>query len=197
MSVFKNFSDKELIELYKSGDEQALSFLLSRHQNKLFARIMSLVKDYESANDIFQETFFKFIKLVKAGTYREEEKFANFIYRIASNLSFDYLREKVKKPGFTEVNNVNVFDVLRVKQKSQEDSLNDRYNKVLLKKIFEKLSESHQEILYYRLNLNLSFKEIAQRKNISINTCLSQYSYAIKAMKKVADKYSLTKELNF
>lgn len=197
MSALNQLSDKDLIQLYCEGNEAALSVALHRHKSKLFARILSLIKDYETANDIFQETFFRFIKTVKAGKYREEEKFANYIFRIASNICYDHLREKVKMPGTSEVNNENVFNLLRLKQKSAEDTLNDKHNKVLLRKMFDKLSPTHQEILYYRCSLNLSFKEIAEKKNLSINTCLSQYSYAIKAMKKVAEKYSLMDELTF
>jgi len=112
-------------------------------------------------------------------------------------MCYDFLREKVKMPSFTEVNEVNIFNILRVNQKSQDQIINDRNKKVLLRHLFEKISNQHQEILYYRLNLNLSFKEIAKKKNMSINTCLSQYAYAVKAIKKVADKYSLTKELDY
>jgi RNA polymerase sigma-70 factor (ECF subfamily) len=197
MSVLKHLSDKELIQLYCEGNEAALSEVLQRHKSKLFARIISLIKDYETANDIFQETFFRFIKTVKAGKYREEEKFANYIFRIASNLCYDHLRDKVKMPGTSEVNSESVFNFLKLKQKSAEDVMNESNNRELLRKMFDKLTPAHQEILYFRCNLNLSFKEIAQRKNLSINTCLSQYSYAVKAMKKVAEKYSLMGELNF
>jgi RNA polymerase sigma-70 factor (ECF subfamily) len=197
MSAFKQLSDKDLIQLYCEGNEAALSEALHRHKSKLFARIISLVKDYEIANDIFQETFFRFIKTVKAGKYREEEKFANYIFRIASNICYDHLREKVKMPGTAEVNNESVFNFVKLKQKSAEDNLNDKHNRELLRKMFDKLTPAHQEILYYRCKLNLSFKEIAEKKNLSINTCLSQYSYAVKAMKKVAEKYSLMSELNF
>ena len=83
-------NDKELVMRYRKGDVASFQILVDRYQNKIYSYVLMLVKDKQLADDIFQDTFLKIIRTIKAGAYKEEGKFIQFAMRIAHNLIIDY-----------------------------------------------------------------------------------------------------------
>ena len=68
----QNFSDRELVSAYLSGDSLSIEHLIIRHKDKIFRFIISKVKDTDLANDIFQDVFIKVINKLREGRYNEE-----------------------------------------------------------------------------------------------------------------------------
>ncbi|MBU0697519.1 MAG: RNA polymerase subunit sigma-24, partial [Bacteroidetes bacterium] len=101
-------TDQELVHLYIKGKELALSELIIRHKSRIYTSIYLLVKDEYLAEDIFQDTFIKVIKTLKAGKYNEEGKFLPWVLRIGHNLVIDHFRREKRNPTIT---NSDGFDI--------------------------------------------------------------------------------------
>ena len=180
--------DEQLIHSFITGKESSLNILINRHRARILAFILSKVRDKALAEDIFQETFFKVIQTFKKGTYNEQGKFLPWVMRIAYNLSIDHFR-KIKQTTFVRSKeNFNVFDVIKDSSISAEDEIIQR--KILddVKKIINKLPPSQQEVLRMRYYSNMSFNEISENCNISINTALGRMRYALINLRKIIKK---------
>jgi len=181
--------DSKLIANYQNGDEQALATLIERHQRELFSFIFYKVLDEELANDFFQDTFIKIILKLKEGKYAEKDKFILWAKRIASNLIIDYFRVKSKYIKVSDTSyedeEFSIFDTI----KETEDNIEDRLvlNQIHsdLKNIMSLLPENQQEIIKMRFYDELTFKEIAELTNTSINTTLGRMRYALMNIRKI------------
>ena len=181
--------DSRLIANYQNGDEQALATLIERHQRELFSFIFYKVLDEELANDFFQDTFIKIILKLKERKYAEKDKFILWAKRIASNLIIDYFRVKSKYIKVSDTSyedeEFSIFDTI----KETEDNIEDRLilNQIHsdLKNIMSLLPENQQEIIKMRFYDELTFKEIAELTNTSINTTLGRMRYALMNIRKI------------
>ena len=181
--------DSKLIANYQNGDEQALATLIERHQRELFSFIFYKVLDEELANDFFQDTFIKIILKLKEGKYAEKDKFILWAKRIASNLIIDYFRVKSKYIKVSDTSyedeEFSIFDTI----KETEDNIEERLilNQIHsdLKNIMSLLPENQQEIIKMRFYDELTFKEIAELTNTSINTTLGRMRYALMNIRKI------------
>ncbi len=190
-------SDKELVERYKNGNVASFELLMERHQNKVFSYILMLVKDRQLADDIFQDTFLKIIRTIKAGAYKEEGKFIQFAMRIAHNLVIDHFRKSNRLPmADTASNEYSIIDNLKYTDRSVEDEMIEEQVYGDLRKMIELLPEEQKEVLNMRMYADMSFKEIADATNVSINTALGRMRYALINLRKMAKDYNLTLALN-
>ncbi|HRO77076.1 MAG TPA: sigma-70 family RNA polymerase sigma factor [Crocinitomicaceae bacterium] len=191
----KSLNDQQLVELYQNGDNKAFEALLVRHKSKIFRFIYLKVNDYELANDLFQEVFVKIINTLRLGNYNEEGKFLPWAMRIAHNLVIDHFR-KAKKYKFvsestSKSDDFNIFSILKDEdlntlQKMSKEELLDQ-----IVSIIDLLPKAQRDIVQMRIFQNLSFKEIAENENISINTALGRMRYALINMKKMIDKHGI------
>ena len=192
-------SDKQLVDGYKNGNVANFELLVERHQNKVFSYILMLVKDRQLADDIFQDTFLKIIRTIKAGAYKEEGKFIQFAMRIAHNLVIDHFRKANRLPMVDPVNKDNDYDLLnntKLSDPSVEDSMVTEQVYSDLRKMIELLPEEQKEVLNMRMYADMSFKEIADATNVSINTALGRMRYALINLRKMAKEHNLTLTLN-
>ena len=97
--LLSNLSDKELVSKYVKGDNYSFEILLSRHKNRVFAFIMSKIKNKDISDDIFQDTYVKVVNSLQKGKYNEEGKFLPWVMRIAHNLVIDHFRKQKKMQG--------------------------------------------------------------------------------------------------
>ncbi len=184
--------EKELIRSYLEGNLSSLQKLIKKYESRLFSYIFMLVKDKQLADDIFQETFIKVINTLKSGRYNDEGKFIQWAMRIAHNLVIDHFR-KAKKVSY--VNNrydeSDVFDNLFVADQSVEDKMvmSQIYRDV--KNLMENLADDQREVLYLRCYAGLSFKEIAEQTDVSINTALGRMRYALINIRKMIEEKNL------
>jgi len=184
-------TDQELVRLYLEGNETAFEALLSRHQERIFTQIYMLVRDEELANDIFQETFVKAIRTLKQGKYNEEGKFLPWVLRIAHNLSIDHFRKAKKMPYVRETDEYDPFAMIPREEKNVEETWIDDIINEDVRKLVEELPDEQREVVMMRHYGGMSFKEIAERSNVSINTSLGRMRYALINMRKMIEKHDI------
>ena len=187
-------SDAILVQEYISGSEKAIEKLINRHQLRIFNYIKSKVLDRDTAEDIFQDTFIKVIKTLKSGVYNEEGKFLPWVMRIAHNLVIDFFRKSNRIPTIENNDEYDLFKFISDTSPNIESILfQDQLVKDLQNLILE-LPEDQKEVLTMRLYRDMSFKEIAQNTNVSINTALGRMRYAIINLRKLADDHQVVLE---
>ncbi len=185
-------SDQALIRQYLDGKESAFELLLNRHKDRVFSYIMFTIRDETLANDIFQETFMKAIRTLKKGGYNEEGKFLPWINRIAHNLIIDHFRRQKKYPTTNGGPDFDIFEIIPDESKTvEEEAIKDQILSDV-KKLVHKLPQDQKEVLMMRMYFDMSFKEIAERTNVSINTALGRMTYALINLRKMVDKKKLT-----
>ncbi len=184
-------SDAILVSNYINGSERSLEVLIQRHQQRIFSFIFSKVLDREIAEDIFQDTFIKVIKTLKKGNYNEEGKFLPWIMRIAHNLVIDYFRKNKRIPTFKNKDDFDIFSVISDEKLNIENELikNQILNDV--KELVFELPEDQKEVLLMRIYKDMSFKEIAENTNVSINTALGRMRYALINLRKLIEKHKI------
>jgi RNA polymerase sigma-70 factor (ECF subfamily) len=188
-------SDQELVLLYAGGNESCLSELLRRHQRKVFHYILSKVKDEDVANDVFQETFFKVIRTIKLDQYREEGKFISWVMRIAHNLVMDHFRDAARIPRNSGNDDWNIFDSINMLEENVQDRLIRRQVEGDLRRMIEHLPSDQRELVQLRMYEELSFKEIAEKTGVSINTALGRFRYAVINLRKMMKQHNITLEV--
>ena len=180
-----SISDSILIDQYLNGSEAALEKLISRHKAKIFNYINSKVQDRDTAEDIFQDTFIKVIKTVKGGHYNEEGKFLPWVMRIAHNLVIDFFRKNNRMPKVKKSEEFDVFQFLADGNQNAENILVQEQIVQDLQNLVQELPEDQKEVLVMRIYRDMSFKEIAENTNVSINTALGRMRYAIINLRKL------------
>lgn len=194
-----SLGDQELVKLYVNGNEKAFELLITRHKDRVYRFILSKIKDPELANDYFQDTFMKVIVTLKGGNYNEEGKFLPWVLRIAHNLIIDGFRKNKKVRFLSETRSASedysVFsrlsnDDLNVLQITCKEELETQVVRFL-----DELPVAQKEIIYQRLYQDLSFKEIAEMEDISINTALGRMRYALINLRKLMDQHQVVTEI--
>ncbi|GAB3919993.1 RNA polymerase sigma factor [Mucilaginibacter myungsuensis] len=185
-------SDQDLIHLYVAGDEAGLVELIRRYQTKIYTSIYLLVKDEALAEDIFQDTFIKVINTLKAKKYNEEGKFLPWVSRIAHNLVIDHFRREKRTPLVSGGDDFDIFEVLGNYDESAEDKLVREQTHKDLKALIHLLPEEQKEVLIMRHYGDLSFKEIADITEVSINTALGRMRYALNNLRKMMQNKELS-----
>ncbi|MBC8342441.1 MAG: sigma-70 family RNA polymerase sigma factor [Bacteroidetes bacterium] len=185
-------SDEKLIQNYLNGNEDCLRMLINRYQNKLYSYIVFLIKDRTLAEDVFQDTFVKVINTLKNGKYKEEGKFYQWVVRIARNLVIDHFRKTSKMPVITDSNGNDLMSSLRIVQENREDEIIQDETIVVLKRLIQSLPKEQKEVLVLRHYADLSFKEISNLTNVSINTSLGRMRYALLNLRKMLVKHNIS-----
>ena len=184
-------TDQELVSRYLKGNEEALEVLISRHKDRIFTCIFMLVKDRQLADDIFQDTFIKVINTLKRGNYNEEGKFLPWVSRIAHNLVIDHFRKGKRMPMADGGENFDILDTVRETSPTVEDNLVESQIHSDLRLLIEELPEEQRTVLKMRHYCNMSFKEIAEETNVSINTALGRMRYALINLRKMIEEKKL------
>ncbi len=183
-------SESELIRNFLNGDHSSLQVLIERHQSRLYSYIYLLVKDKQLADDIFQDTYVKVINTLKVGSYKDEGKFIQWVMRIAHNLVIDHFR-KQKKANILDNRNsdYDIFDTIRLTDPSIEEQLITTQIHEDVRKLIDYLPDEQREVLHLRCYGGLSFKDIADQTDVSINTALGRMRYALINLRKmISDK---------
>jgi len=193
--LLDNFSDKVLVQNFLHGDNKSFEILLSRHKSRVFAFIMSKVKNRDITEDIFQDTFIKVINSLQKGKYNEEGKFLPWMMRISHNLVIDHFRKESKMRKIRPNSEFDIFDVIDDGNKNQEEIMIQSQVHFDLKILIEQLPYDQKEVLKMRYFEDLSFKEISDLTDSSINTALGRMRYALINLRKLADKQHIDLQL--
>lgn len=185
----EKLTDQELIVLYQGGREDALEVLIARYQQELFSFIYYKIRDENLANDFFQDTFIKIIMTLRSGRYQETGKFYAWAKRIAHNLIIDHFRAQSKHVKISESSyfdpEFSIFDFIQDPTDNIEDEMIHLQIEDDLYKMLELLPESQREVIELRYFKELSFKEIAEHTDSSINTTLGRARYALINLRKI------------
>ncbi|MEJ6734404.1 MAG: sigma-70 family RNA polymerase sigma factor [Flavobacteriales bacterium] len=187
-------SDQDLVQLFLKGHSSSLDELLQRHKSKIYSFILSKVKNQALAEDIFQDAFFKVITSLKKGKYNEEGKFLPWVMRISHNLVIDHFRKQKRIPivGKSKMfEDFDIFDVIDNKESTKEQDLIVDEQTQLLKNLIQTLPINQREVLIMRHYEDLSFKEIAEKTGVSINTALGRMRYALINVRKQMEENNL------
>lgn len=189
-------SDKDLIRGYLSGDEKSFELLLNRNKDRVFGYIISKVRNENLANDIFQEVFIKVIRTMKNGSYNEEGKFLPWVLTISHNLVVDHFRKAKKMQMVSESSSkseeFNIFSVLSLTDNNIEDDMIKDQIESDVVRLVEYLPAEQRDVLKNRIFKGMSFKDIAEREDISINTALGRMRYALINLRKLVEKHNVS-----
>jgi len=189
----EDLNDNELVQRFINGDHNSIEVLINRHKNRVFSYILLVVKKQDLAEDIFQETFIKVIRSLKLGRYTENGKFVSWVLRISHNLIIDHFRrEKLNGTISNDSCEVDIFNSQRFSDENVEDQM--VMNQILfeVKELVRELPEDQQQVIYLRHYQGMSFKEIAELTDVSINTALGRMRYALINLRKLIDKKKLS-----
>ena len=184
-------TDQELIGRYLAGDQSSLEILIRRHKNRIFAYILMIVKEKELAEDLFQDTFIKVINTIRSGSYKEEGKFIQWAMRIAHNLIIDHFRKAKRIPTVENRDDFDIFEKVRIPVESIEERIITEQIHQDVKKLIDYLPKEQREVLVMRHYGDMSFKDIAEVTNVSINTALGRMRYALINLRKLVDEKNI------
>ena len=188
-------SDKELIERYQDGDVHSFELLIGRYQKQVYSYILTLVKAKQLADDVFQDTFVKVIQTVKSKAYKDDGRFVQFAMRIAHNLVIDHFRKENRIPTVeSSSEDYNYIDNVPITDASVEQGMIVDQVHSDLHRMIAFLPDEQREVLRMRIFDDMSFKDIADITNVSINTALGRMRYALINLRKmmVANNMTLT-----
>ena len=185
-------TDYELVELYENGNDKAFDEILQRHQNYVYSYILFLVKEEDVADDIFQETFTRAIIAIRSHRYQTTGKFSAWLIRIAHNLIVDSTREtETGKIIFQEKFSSNILNDIRLSEGAIEGNIMEEQKADQIRKMLDYLPEVQREVIIMRFYEDLSFKEIAEKTGVSINTSLGRMRYALINLRKLIQQHNV------
>lgn len=185
-------TDTVLVQEYIQGNEFALQELIQKHRTKIFSYIYSKIQNQDLAEDVFQDTFVKVIKTLKAGRYNEEGKFLPWVMRISHNLVIDHFRKNKRMPMMRVTEEYNIFDTIKDGALSSEKQMIKEQIEGDLRLLIEELPEEQKKVLTMRYYSDMSFKDIAEQCDISINTALGRMRYALINLRKMIEKNNIS-----
>ena len=185
-------SDQKLLNCYLSGDRNAISQLIERHSRRVRDYIQMMVKDGDVADDIFQETFIKAVRVIDEGRYTDNGRFLSWILRIAHNQVIDHFRAQKQNRQLNEAEaGYDVLGTLRLAERPVEDEIVCEQIASDVRRMVELLPDEQREVVMMRYYSGLSFKEIAEQTGVSINTALGRMRYALINLRKMIKEKNL------
>lgn len=186
-------NDQDLVQAYVLGDQSAIEVLINRHRSKVYTYILLTIKNQPLAEDLFQETFIKVIQSLRAGKYRDNGRFLSWVIRIAHNLIIDHFRkEKQMNSVSNDDTEVDLFNSKRLSDDNIEELIVSNQIKKEIRSLINELPGDQREVVLLRHYGNLSFKEIADQTDVSINTALGRMRYALINLRKMIKEKDLT-----
>ncbi len=192
-----SLNDSQLLSAYVKGNEEAFAELVERHKDRVFTTILLIVKDRYLAEDLMQEVFIKAIKTIKSGKYNEEGKFLPWLLRISHNLAIDQFRREKRYPTIVMEDGSSVFNSLDFSEDSIENKKIKEDTHNLLKRYIQELPDAQKEVLVMRHYMQMSFQEIADVTDVSINTALGRMRYALINLRKKLEQNNIAYDKNF
>ena len=192
-----NIVDQELVQAFLKGDQSAIEVLINRHRSKVYTYILLTIKNQQLAEDLFQETFIKVIQSLRRGKYRDDGRFLSWVIRIAHNLIIDHFRKEKQMNSIS--NDESEFDLLNSKKLADqniEEIIVENQIKSELRNLINALPNDQKEVVLLRHYGELSFKEIADQTDVSINTALGRMRYALINLRKMIKEKDLSLTIN-
>jgi RNA polymerase sigma-70 factor (ECF subfamily) len=182
-----SMTDHELIIDFMAGNERSFEILINRHKSRLYTTIVLIVKDRFIAEDLYQETLMKILSMIREGRYNEEGKFLPWAIRISRNLAIDFFRKEKRNPMVHSTEDYDLFSVIGHTEESPEKKIISAENTRYIRELINRLPDKQREVLVMRHYSDLSFKEISDLTEVSINTALGRMRYALVNLRKMME----------
>lgn len=190
-------ADHELVMQFINGRQSGIETLIHRHKSKVFTYISMYIRDSSLAEDIFQDTFLKVINSLRSGKYKDNGKFLSWVMRIAHNLIIDHFRKvKQSKLLSNDAYDTDLFNSKKLSDSNIEELLVKDQIEADVRHLLDELPEDQREVVVLRHYAGLSFKEIADQTDVSINTALGRMRYALINMRKLMEKNNISLTIN-
>lgn len=184
--MIQHQTDQELVQKFLGGDSSSIEALINRHKNKVYTYIILTVRNQQLAEDIFQDTFIKVIKSLHEGKYRDDGKFLSWVIRIAHNLIIDHFRKEKQINTMSRKDyEANIFNTRKFSDGNVEDYIIREQITNDVRSLINELPDDQKQVILLRHYGGLSFKEIAEQTNVSINTALGRMRYALINLRKI------------
>lgn len=187
-------NDSELIESFRNGNEKAFTLLFNRYRQRILAVIYNIVKDMETAEDLLQETMIKALETIRSDRYNDEGKFLPWVARIARNMAIDFFRKQKRYSNARIKEGSALFNTINLSEASMETAQIKQETFRQLKNYIHLLPENQKEVLMMRHYMKMSFQEIADVTNVSINTALGRMRYALLNLRRAMEKSAVATE---
>ena len=181
-------TDPELVAAFASGDAAAMEELVARYRGPLFSWLVLQAGDRATAEDLYQDVW---LKILKGAAAFHDVSFRAWMWRIARNRLIDHRRKM--RPELTldqpvggpdgEADGLSNVDRLPDAREGAAEALQGEERRRALREAVAKLPPAHRQIVAMRLVEGLSFKEIAERLEIPINTALGRMHDAVGKLK--------------
>lgn len=193
MNKLDTMNDHDLVELYEQGNDNAFDELLRRHQDYVYSYILFVCKSEDTAQDVFQETFARAVIAIRNHKYQKTGKFSAWLVRIAHNLAVDRMRDcesclTISQDEFPQ----GVTNSIHFSEGTVENLLIENQDTETLRSLLDYLPEAQREVVILKFYEDLSFKEIAERTGVSINTSLGRMRYALINLRRLIQQHQLT-----
>ena len=185
MYHYSDHADLQLIQAYRDGELQAIEELVYRYKDRIYSSILFLVKDKYLAEDIFQDVFYKIIDTINGNRYNEEGKFLSWAMRIAHNLCVDHFRRVKRAPSIRTTDGQDVFEWINFSEDGPDKTMMKQQSYDRVRRMLDLLPQEQKEVIVLRHYGDLSFKEIADLTNCSINTALGRMRYGLINLRKM------------
>lgn len=185
MKTLSSATDNQLVHLFQEGNNKALEVLIERHKDKIFTSIHLLVKDRYLAEDLFQDVFIKIIDTLRNKRYNEEGKFLPWAIRIGHNLCVDHFRKVNRTPTISTGDDRDIFDLITVAEDNADKRITQSQSHEGVRQILNMLPPEQREVIVLRHFADMSFKQIAETTNCTLNTALGRMRYGLLNMRKI------------
>jgi len=177
--------DQKLAYQIKNGDMKAFDIIYKKYSARIYSFVLGIIKSKDDAEDIVQEVFIKLWD--KRKTINEHLSFKSFLFTIAYNTTISLIRKKVKEKDF-----VIMVKSRQIPLNSNSDNLQLEFEELQekLNKTIEKLPERQKQVYVLSRREELSYKEIAKKMGISVNTVENHMSKALKFIRKSINQSS-------
>jgi RNA polymerase sigma factor (sigma-70 family) len=192
MNKTVQLNDNELIQLFQQGNTRAFDALIDRHQERIYNAILFMVKDSYLAEDLIQDIFIKIINNLKQNKYNDEGKFLPWALRIAHNFCVDHFRKVKRTPTIKTSDDQDLFEIIKHSDHPADYKMTRTQTHRNIQELVDLLPEEQREIIVLRHYANLSFKEIAQMTNCSINTALGRMRYGLINLRKMMNERGMS-----
>jgi len=177
--------DAELVTAFvEDADEKAFRTLVERHQERIYGFLLGLVRDPTVADDLFQETFVKAVRAMQRerGSYDAQGRWLQWVMRIARNTALDHLRSRKRVRARMVMETEEGFDLDQIVldgEPDASDKLHREQQAAWLAACIDRLPPEQREVVLMRHESELTFREIAELTDCSINTALGRMRYAL------------------
>jgi RNA polymerase sigma-70 factor (ECF subfamily) len=176
--------DASLMLAYADGDAAAFRLLYARHRTTVYGFLMRSVKDRNTADELFQETWSRVI--AARSRYRAEAKFTTWLLQIAHHLAVDSFRRRRPQAGAEET--LAVFEAQAIPEHEQPEQMWSTFERHRrMQRAIESLPDEQRTAFVLRMENELSVEDIASVTGVGRETAKSRLRYAMARMRELLD----------